>query len=144
MRRYIFGMSKGKKDLESWIEDHTFPTMCALAQLYLFPYFSAKNHWKQEVWSSFNSMHLLKTNNKLPSAQFIYDSSWGIDSVYAKDAINWAIAHESNLTPISDIDIDFISEVMSEYFRWLSNQLSKTKFLVPEHVYRKLEELGIG
>ena len=143
MKKYIFGMSKSRRDLGAWIEDHTFPAMCVLAQLYLFPNVSTRKYWRQELWSKFNSMHILRGTNKLPSATFIYDNSWGVNENFVQDAVNWAIVHEENLTPIDYIDVDELSAIMGTYFDWLSKKLSKSKFVLPKDVYETLDGLGL-
>ena len=148
MKRYIkatniFGMSKSKSDLAAWIEDRTFPTMCALAQLYVFPNNENKNHWRQEVWGSFNRIHVFRHNNKLPSAEFIYKSSWGVDSGFVESAIDWAIDKEAKFTPRDDINIQELTDIMNSYFIWISEMLSKDIFISTNKVYKELDELGL-
>ena len=139
----IFAMSKSRSELESWIEDHTFPTMCAIARLYLFPNCTVRNHWRQEVWSKFSEMHILRRTKRLPNAGFIYSNSWRVNSQFVQNAVDWAIDHEDQLTPRDDIDIQHLSELMDSYFTWLSEILSKNRVLKTNDVYRKLDELGL-
>lgn len=143
MKRIIYAMSKAKSDLAAWIEDHTFPTMCAIAQLYLFPEYSAKSHWRQEVWSKFGQMHILRTTKDLPSSKFIFENSWGVDKRFVEDAVDWATGHEENLTPREDIDLEYLYSLMEAYFEWASTKLSVSRALKPKDVYAKLEELGL-
>lgn len=139
----IYGMSKNRKDLAAWIEDRTFPVMCAIAQLYLFPNVTTRAHWRIEVWEKLHEMKLFKHNNKLPDAEFIYANSWGIDEEYVSDAITWAISHENLLTPIAKIDKVELHDIMSDYFSWLSQQLSKHRAVHINDVAEKLDELGL-
>lgn len=143
MKRYIYAMSTSKSDLSAWIEDHTFPVMCALAQLYLFETAQDRNHWKKEVWSNFNQMKRLKSNNKLPSAKFIYQSSWEPNSDCVGDAVKWAINHDESLSPRDDIKLNELHTIMQEYFEWLSIKLSNSIYLDSGEVYNKLDELGL-
>lgn len=70
MKIAVLGMSKSRKDLGDWIEDHTWQTMVAIAQLYAFPN-GNRVHWRKEVWEKFDRMHLFRHNSKLPDAKFI-------------------------------------------------------------------------
>lgn len=148
MKRYIraisiFGMSKAKSDLASWIEEHTRPVMYAIAQLYVFPQSIYENHWREEVWSKFNEMHLFRHNNKLPSPEFIYENSWKPNKKFVKRSIEWAINKEKELTPRKDIDTDELTYLMQLYFVWLSDMLSTNPDVFPEEVYKELDELGL-
>ena len=141
--RSIFGMSKSKSDMGAWIEDHTLPVMCAIAQLYIFPHADARKHWRHEVWEKFPRIHKFKGSNKLPSQKFIYENSWEIDKDNVQDAINWAIGKEYKLTPRDDIDIAELSFIMQEYFTWLSKNLSTSIVLIERKTLEKLDELGL-
>jgi len=143
LKRLIYAMSKDRSDLAAWIEDHTFPVMCAIAQLYLFENVPYRAHWRQEVWSKFCQMHVLRSSKKLPSSDFIYDNSWGVNKGFVDDAINWAISHEYELTPRSIVDSKEVETMMDDYFIWLSNQLSNHRAIPSKDVYSKLDELGL-
>lgn len=143
MYRYIFGMSKSRKDLESWIEDHTLPVMCALAQLYVFPNSQYENHWRQEVYANFNTMRRFRHNNKLPSSEFIFNSSWEINKDSVKSALKWAKSKETELTPRKDISVENLYSLMESYFIWISEALSQEPLISSEEVYAELDELGL-
>lgn len=136
-------MSTSKADLAASIESHTFPVMCAIAQLYLFPNTIYQNHWRQEVWSGLNTMDRLKGSNKLPSTEFIYKNSFEVNKNSVQDAIDWAIDHEQSLVPIDNIDVSHLTTVMDEYFQWLSEKLSYNRYLKSKDVYCKLDELNL-
>lgn len=139
----VHGMSKNRADLAGWIEDRTFPVMCALAQLYLFPNVTTRTHWRIEVWEKFHEMKLFRHNNKLPDARFIYSNSWGVDAKYAEDAVTWAIDHEHTFQPKDRVNKHELCCMMSTYFKWLSSQLSKHRVVHMDAVMAKLDELGL-
>ena len=58
----IYSSAVNRKNLADWLEERTFPAMEVLAQLYLFPNTEYENHWRQELFSRFNSVKLLKGN----------------------------------------------------------------------------------
>ena len=142
MKRMIVGMSKSKSDLGSWIEDHTWPVMVALAQLYLFPY-GPRVHWRKEVWEKFDRMHLFRHNNKLPDAKFILANSWNVNRSFVEDAIQYAIDKEEDYSPRDDINIHELSLIMQNYFEWVADILSKHVALQKDDVLAKLDELGL-
>lgn len=143
MKRVIYGMSISKKDLAAWIEDHTFPVMCAIAQLYLFKDVPTRNHWRVEVWEKLHEMKLLKQNNKLPSKEFIYNSSWRVDKDYVEDAVKWAISKEQDFKAPDVVCIHELSEIMEIYFQWLSDKLSKSRVIHIDEVRDQLDKLGL-
>lgn len=143
MKKYIFGMSKARRDLSAWIEDHTYPVMREIAKLYLFPDAPTRLHWRQEVWSKFNMMHPLRSTKRLPSANFIFESSWGVDYRLVHGAVKYAIGHELDFKPRDDIDEEELSDIMHDYFKWLSYVLSIDPDVMPQEVYDKLDELGL-
>ena len=141
---FIYCMSKSKSELAGWIEDHTFPVMCAITQLYLFENCDVRSHWRQEVWANFKDMRLLRRQNKLPTSKFIFENSWKVNEVFVDDAVTWAIDHENNLICREDIDVNHLHAIMENYFKWLSDQLSTHKTISSTAVYTKLDELGLS
>lgn len=142
MKRMIVGMSKSKSDLGSWIEDHTWPVMVALTQLYLFPY-GPRVHWRKEVWEKFDRMHLFRHNNKLPDAEFILANSWNVNKPFVEDAIQYAIDKEEDYSPRDDINIYELSSIMQSYFEWVASILSEHVALQKDDVLTKLDDLGL-
>lgn len=142
MKRMIVGMSKSRSDLGSWIEDHTWPVMVALAQLYLFPH-GPRVHWRKEVWEKFDRMHLFKHNNKLPDAKFILCNSWEVNRKFVADSIQYAIDKEENYSPRNDIDVHELSTIMEAYFTWVASKLCNHVALQKDEVLSKLDELGL-
>ena len=150
MKRYIrsaisiLGMSKSRRDLEAWIEDQTFPTMIALAQLYVFPN-GARTHWRREVWEKFHMMHVFRHNKQLPSAEFILSSGWKVNKSdkQVRDVIRFVIGKEVDYVPRKNIDVRELTYIMERYFEWISWQLSKSRIVEPNEVYSELDVLGL-
>lgn len=140
----ILGMSKGRKELGAWIEDHTVPVMVALTQLYIFPY-GCRTHWRQEVWDKFHEMKRFTHNKKLPDAQFILDNSWKINnSEHDIDTvIRYVIKKEKDYQPRNDIDRDELFNLMESYFKWLASRLSQEFLVDVDEVKTKLDDLGL-
>lgn len=142
---YIVGMSKGRRELGGWIEDHTVPVMVALAQLYIFPN-GCRTHWRQKVWDKFHEMKRFMHNKKLPDAQFILDNSWSINkSEHDLDTvIRYVIKKEKSYEPRKDINKTELSSIMESYFTWLADKLSDEFLLDVDEVKQKLDELGLN
>lgn len=149
MKRVILAMSYNKHDVAGWIENHAYPTMKVLAQLYLFPDASTKNHWRGEAWAAFHSMRTLKRmrtlkpKHKLPSAEFIYANSWIPNSQFADTAIKMMLEKENTLVPRVNHSVSIYSELADKYFWWISQMLSTVPEVSKAEVYNKLEELGL-
>ena len=134
-----------KKDLEAAIDEKTWPTLLALAQLYLFPDNINKMHWRKGVWANFHRVVPLKSKNKYPSTSFIFESSWIHNRRNLRKIIQEAIGKEDkfeadafryqNWTMFEDLTFD--------YFEWLSKELSKNGIVEATDVYAKLAELGL-
>ena len=90
-------------------------------------------------------MSKTKGRNKLPSKKDILQSSWGNYKNDTSTIMQWAIAHESNLTPDSQRleDTDTFNDIVYNYLDWLSDKLSTSHVINPTDVYDKLEELGL-
>ena len=142
MKIVILGMSKSRKDLGEWIEDHTWQTMVAIAQLYAFPN-GNRVHWRKEVWEKFDRMHLFRHNNKLPDAKFILDNSWNVNKQFVADALQYAIDKEEEYEPRADLDVSELTGIISKYFTWLAEVLSKHPAVQKSEVLNKLDELGL-
>lgn len=143
MKRCIYAMSWNRQDLAAWIEEHRVPVTQALTQLYLFPNSQYENHWRQEVWAGFHTMKRLKGTNKLPSATFIYDNIWGRIPERMNSLMKRVIYHEHDLQPRAQYSEVELETLISNYFIWISNELSKSDVLYAEEVYQKLDELEL-
>lgn len=139
----IFAMSRSRKDLGSWIEDHTFQVMVALAQLYLFPH-GNRVHWRKEVYEKFSQMFPFRHNNKLPDQKFILDNSWNVNSRFIHNALQRAIDKETEYVPIDNIDENEFYVIVEDYFMWLSYSLSKTNRVSLQEVLEELDRLGLS
>ena len=141
MKKLILGMSMKRRDLASWIDNHTYQTMIALAQLYLFPTGNRK-HWRKEVWEKFSRIYTLKSN-KLPKAQFILDNSWNIHKDDVWNALDHAEAKEEVYPVRKDANHDSFYQITEDYFIWLADKFSKNPSLRLSDVYEELDRLGL-
>ena len=142
MKKLIYGMSKKRKDLAAWIEDHTFQTMVALAQLYLFPT-GNRVHWRKEVWEKFSRMYPFRKTNKLPDAQFILDNSWEVDKKWVGNALQHAKDREDAYIPRKGATYDEFYQIAEDYFTWLADRLSQSNQISLQEVKDELDRLGL-
>ena len=135
-------MSKSRKELKQWIEEQTFPTMCALAVCYLYNSIDDEKTYKiSDVYHAFNQMHLLRSN-KLPTKRFIYKNSWCINQRFVDCAINYAINKLDKNKMRDRINLLDFQFLCMRYFDWLSEKLSQVKIISFCDVEIKLKELG--
>lgn len=143
----IYCQAKKKSKIGSDLDNHTLPCMEALAQLYLFGNRNSdfKHHWASEVWNHFRAIDRLKKTNKFPSADFIYEHTWKLNENRVQIALDKAVLHERNLTVDKDKyeDLDLATEIMQNYFGWMSESLSENGRLNFSEVKAELAFLGI-
>lgn len=142
MKRMIVGMSMHRNELGDWIDNHTFQTMVALAQLYLFHH-GNRVHWRKEVWEKFSRVYTLKGNGKLPSADFIFQNSWGRNKNNVQNALDYALDKEDQYDPQQSATFDEFYQIVEDYFLWLSDQLSRNLTLKLQDVKDELDSLGL-
>ena len=142
MKRLVYGMSMKKSELADWIDNHTFQVMVSLAQLYLFPS-GNRVHWRKEVWEKFSRVYTLKHNRKLPSAQFILDSSWLRNSHNVQNALQYAIDKEDQYQSKADWNFDDFYLICQDYFIFVADKLSQNETLMLSDVKAELDRLGL-
>lgn len=142
MKKYIFGMSMNKRELASWIDNHTYQTLVAIAQLYLFPQ-GNRVHWRKEVWEKFSRIYTLKSSNHLPSARFILDHSWNTHKTQLHRILQYAQDKESQYTVYPKANFDEFYQIAEDYFYWLADQLSCHREILLSEVKQELDALGL-
>lgn len=142
MKRVIYGMSMKRSELADYIDNHTYQTIVALAQLYLFPQ-GNRVHWRKEVWEKFSRIYTLKKTNKLPSADFIYNNSWVKHSKNIHRIMQYAMDKEDEYTPLKGTTLDEFYQIAQDYFIWLSNMLSTHSEILLSEVKEELDRLGL-
>lgn len=141
----IYAMSVSRKDLASEIETNTRIIFEHIAKLYYFQNDKDDiNHWRGEVYSYFNQIKRLKGSNKFPSADFIFNNTYEVntdsiqicmDDVYEDYSVNHVPTREYNIYDYTNI--------VKDYYEWLSTILSQRGRVSRNSVYAKLESLGL-
>lgn len=124
--------------------------MCVehITYLVLFPGSVYTDHWMHEIYSFYSRISKVKTNNKFPTKQQIY--SWTYDKV--QDVVNdrtymirmiQNCCYDEKYKNIYDVDsvIPVLDSICTEYFDWISEQLSQYGIVVQEDAKYKLAEL---
>lgn len=145
MKRYISCMSKTRSEVRDSLENLAVPCMTHLAKIWLFPNSEMQHHWKREVWSFYSEIDRMKPKNRIPSAQFIYDCSWGIKNHLKEKTVQRAIDLEYENTPDIDRlnDLNTLYSNMEKYFLWVSKTLHEDELINLNQVLYELEELGM-
>lgn len=142
MKRYIFCQSRRSSDIGADLEQHTCPVIQALIQLYLYPTATTRNHWRREVWANLHSIDLIKGSNKLPKRNFILKNTIAPNMKFLKSIVASVIDKEFKFSPIP-IDYNNLSGLIDNYFDWLAERLSSTRYISPTEVYNKLESIEL-
>ena len=99
-----------------------------LILIYLFRDDINVNHWLNEVFGSCHDVSKCKHNNKYPKPEFIYESLWR----YWEDTFDDNILSEIDYVLVKenlDVEVSFnfdnLHNFLNDYFKWLSEQLSR-------------------
>lgn len=139
MKRWILGMSRETRDVKREVESKSAEIAVHLAKLGMYPDHDAKMHWRQEVYSFLYKVPRLKSTNKFPKANKLFDWLW--NSV--KDEIrDWGRGVIREYGKPCGMTLDEVETFSADYYDWLSSRLSKHGIVTQSEVYNKLDELG--
>ncbi len=139
MYMYIKGLAAHSEQLKSDIRSKTGPVIRHLIKVFLYPNAQENNKWKREVARYFYNVDKIKSNKRYPSALFIYKNSW---SVYEDSFDRWVIAVIADMEedPIP-YNFNNLYSACDEYFKWLSEDLSKHGVAIYNEIYQEIELL---
>lgn len=145
MKRYIMCMSKSRSEIRDRLENVATQCMTHIAKIWLFPTSESQKHWKREVWAFYNEIDRMKPTNKVPSAKFIFNSSWGLKNHLKEKAIQRAVDSEETLIPdkyrLNNLQI--LYDNMEKYFKWMSETLHNEELISLEAVMKEFGRLGM-
>ena len=101
------------------------------------------NHYKDEVYSSFNKTCLLTGNNKFPTEKILYNMTLDQFSDVLPAWINGYIEdinYKENVN-INNYDSSLLTNYIIEYYKWLISILAKRYFVKHEEVNNKINIL---
>ena len=140
MKRYVYAMSTTKSDVKRRLQDIGGELTEHLVKLILYPKAPCSNHWMSEIWAFLYWVPKLKQNNKLPSADFIFDNiSICLDQV--EGFVRIAIMDYPEFEVSGQSDISSIEIKVRDYFMWISSELAHSGVVSKTSVYNKLESL---
>lgn len=148
MKIYIRGFAEAQKEIERRLSAHTDEIIEHIIKLVLMPDNSARNHWEGEIAGQLKSIDRLKNSKKFPSAKQIYKWTYGKKQDLVVDA-KWMGVSIREIEEIYDVYIDqsvydicdTVDEVCTNYFQWISIELSTVGKVSTPTIYRKLDEL---
>lgn len=144
MKRYIRAFSQRKKDIAADLDNHSLELVCHLINVYLFPDSVNQKHWRSEIYSFVPSIHKIKNKNRYPEPAFIYKN------LISDRADN--MDHFSRLVELvrqkeyEEIERDYLDigeciTFVRTYINWLSIELSSYGIVMPNDVYKELDNL---
>lgn len=140
----ILGFAHSRSDVIKHLEQNVIEIFQHLVKLWRYPDALEVPHWRTEIYNFLHKVHTFKSNNKRPSAEFIFQNTFGRDEQYIDTAIKQVSKrYDRNYKCIQE-DTELLHRRIQMYFEWLSEELSSTGVALPEDIYEKLEELGFG
>lgn len=139
MKRYISSSAYSRNRVERAITHDSEHLNDHLAKLVLFPDSEYVDHWMGEIHAFLPRVPKLKSSNKFPNSEYIYELlSEEDDNI---EAIRETVLDlEYELTPV-DADNDTILEVMDNYHHWVADRLSSIGRVTRSEVYEFLKSL---
>jgi len=141
----IYGMALSRKDLAAIIEDNTREIICHLAKLYYFQEDKDDlNHWRGEIYAFLHNVKRLKGSNKFPDANFIFKNTFIVNESSVEICMeDTYVDYCENHVPTRDYDLNEFTNIVKEYFTWLSNILSNRGQVSKDSISKKLIQLGL-
>ena len=94
------------------------------------------------MWTNLHSIDLIKGSNKLPKRNFILKNTIVPNMKFLRSLVASVIDKEFKFSPIP-IDYNNLSGLIDNYFDWLAERLSSTRYISPTEVYNKLESIEL-
>lgn len=144
----LIEFARNASDIKRTLIDRTPKIVEHFLKLIVDPKNPARNHWIQEIYSFIKEIDITKATKRFPKASFIYDNSYGA----VADRVNtdrYIQARLSDIEDIEHINTDMTTEevkcilnnVCTQYFQWLSVELSNSGVVMHSEVRSKVDEL---
>ena len=140
MKRYIYAMSRSRRDVGAALEQGCDELIMHLIKLRVFPDADAVFHWRQEVAEKLHRCDTFKVSHKLPSVKFILQNTYQVHEGRIDRYIH--IVSVDYAEDMHSFDKDVLKQDIYDYFEWLANELSQYGRVAYQDIYTKLEELG--
>ncbi len=122
MKLYIYALSQHRKYVEYSLIDKSDPMDEHIIRLLLYYDNSLVKPWIREIWSFIHKVERLKSNNRYPSYNFIYNAISSHNDI-VRAMINGVKDEEYNLVP-HEISLAAAVAALEEYQKWLARYLS--------------------
>ena len=141
----IFGYAMSKKDLKNVLDDIGYNIIEHIVKLYFYRNKGAIRHWRREIFSFLPRVSVLKHNHKLPSSDFLYENLYHVNSnKIGRIVLSVAQWYVDEYGDSDDDSISDVTDIISGYLKWLSENLSRTGDVTPNEVYNQLDALGLS
>lgn len=145
----IFGYAMSKKDLKNVLDDIGYNIIEHIVKLYFYRNKGATRHWRREIFSFLHRVSVLKHNHKLPSSDFLYENLYHVNSNkigrIVLSVTQWYVdEYGDSDVAVNDDSISDVTDMISRYLKWLSENLSRTGDVTPNEVYNQLDALGLS
>ena len=140
--------ARSSAEIRSRLYDKTNILVEHLTYICLSPNNINRNHWITEIHSFIDHVDILKSTKKFPTKDFIYKSTYGdsrdlfTNTTFMTKFIRAILKKENIKTDLTlDEIITIVDSVCTQYFSWLSKELSETGFVDRDEVEEKVNEL---
>lgn len=140
MKKYIYAMSKSKRDVSADLEQGCDELILHLIKLRMYPDAQECNHWRKEVAEKLHRVDSFKGSHKLPNVAFIMQNTFDV--------------HEHRIPKyihIAEVDYDYDSvsfdrgiliDDIRDYFEWVANELQADGRIAYADIITHLKDNG--
>ena len=143
--KIITEMSVQRAKAIDYLERYNYQRIKHLLLVYFYTNNDAVNHWLDEICAWCEDSYRIKPNNKLLDKDTIYETIWlNPKDWLSKSTINTFIKNmhsRKGLAVIKTYDYSAVEKYLEEYFKWLSDQLSKTDLVSDDLIRNKILQL---
>lgn len=122
MKRYIYAMSKSRRDVGADLEQGCDELILHLIKLRMYPEAAECHHWRKEVAEKLHRVDSFKGSHKLPSVEFILRNT--IDVHLPRLSKYLHIAKVDYDYAECPFDLDVLKADIIDYFEWIANELA--------------------
>lgn len=140
MKRYVYAMSKSRKDIGDDLEQGCDMLILHLIKLRMYPDVEDCHHWRKEVAEKLHRVDSFKGSHKLPSAEFILHNTIDVHLPRLSKYIH--VAEVDYDCSTSTFDPNILKNDIIDYFTWLANELANDGVVAYTDIIHYLENHG--
>ena len=140
MKKYIYSMSKSRRDIGADLEQGCDELILHLIKLRMYPQAQECSHWRKEVAEKLHRVDSFKGTRRLPNVSFIMQNTFNVHEHRISKYIH--IAEVDYDYDAITFDKDILVDDIRDYFKWIATELQDDGRLAYTDIISYLETNG--